>query len=89
MIVGYSGLGFFVLGMIFSDISTTLPILPFVGFAIFLLSILYVFWGIRCPRCRNHLTPITSYGSPFSIPKKIKYCPFCGVDIDTEFKKQN
>jgi hypothetical protein len=87
MILGYSGLAFSVLGMIFSDKSTTFPILPFIGFAIFLISILYVFWGIRCPNCRQHLTPITSYGSPFSVSKKIKYCPFCGIDIDSELKE--
>ena len=87
MIVGYSGFAFFVLGMIFGYKSTTLPFFPFIGFAIFLLSILYVFWGIRCPNCRHHLTPITSYGNPFSIPKKIKYCPFCGIDIDSELKE--
>ena len=87
MIVGYSGLAFFVLGMILSDKSTTLPILPFIGFAIFFLSLLYVFWGIRCPQCARRLTPITSYGGPFSVSKKIKYCPFCGIDIDSELKE--
>jgi hypothetical protein len=89
MVVAYCGMAFFVLGMILSDKSSGLPILPFVGFPIFLLSIAYVFWGIRCPRCRYRLTPITSYGNPFSISKKIKYCPFCGIDIDTELMGQN
>lgn len=87
MIVGYSGFAFFVLGMIFGYKSTTLPLFPFIGFAVFSLSMFYVFWGIRCPRCRRRLTPIMSYGSPLSISKKIKYCPFCGVDIDSELEE--
>ncbi len=87
MILGYSGLVFFVLGMILSDKSTTLPIFPFIGFLVLLLSIIYVFWGIRCPNCRNRLTPITSYGSPFSVSRKIKYCPFCAIDIDSELQE--
>jgi hypothetical protein len=87
MILGYSGLAFFVLGMIFSDKSTTLPIPPFIGFAIFSLSLLYVFWGIRCPECGHHLAPITTYGSPFSISRKNKYCPFCGIDMDSELEE--
>ena len=89
MILGYSGGALFLLGIIFSVKSTTLPIIPFIGFAIFLLSILYVFWAIRCPRCKHRLSPITHYGSPLSISKKIKYCPFCGIDIDTELKAEN
>ena len=89
MIVGYSGLTFFALGMMLSDISTTLPIFPFAGFAIFAVSMVYLFWRIRCPRCRHLLTPIMSYGSPLAISKEIKFCPFCGIDIDTELKKGN
>jgi len=84
MILGYFGLAFFVLGMIFNNKSNTLPILPFIGFVIFSLSLLYVFWGIRCPKCGHRLTPITTYGSPFSVSTKIKCCPFCGIDMDSE-----
>jgi hypothetical protein len=87
MIIAYSGLAFSVLAIIFSDKSTSLPILPFIGLAVFLLSLIYVFRAMRCPRCRHYLLPIMSYGSPFSVSKKIKYCPFCGIDIDSELKE--
>jgi len=89
MITGYSGLVFSVLAMILSYKSTGLPILPFAGFAVFVGSMVYLFWAIRCPCCKNRLTPIMSYGSPFSVSKKIKYCPFCGIDMDTELKGPN
>ncbi len=88
MLTGYSGLAFFVIGMILSDKSGNLPILPFIGFAVFFVSMLYALWDIRCPRCRGNFGYVAMYyGSPFAISKKIKYCPFCGVDVDTKFKK--
>jgi hypothetical protein len=90
LIIGYSGFAFFAIGMIFNDKSGSLPVLPLIGFAVFFVSMFYAFWGIRCPRCRGNLGYIVMYfSSPFSISKKIKYCPFCGIDLDTELKKEN
>jgi hypothetical protein len=76
--------------MIISDKSARFPIVPFFGFAFAFVSMFYSFWGIRCPNCKGNLGIMAmSYGSPFSVSKKIKYCPFCGIDIDTELKEQN
>lgn len=61
------------------------PIILFAvaAFIIMFVSLFYLLYGIRCPRCRNFLGPITSYfGWPFSISKKINYCPFCGIKMD-------
>jgi len=42
--------------------------------------------GIRCPSCQNRIgqliTPIG--GSPFSVSRKLRFCPFCGVSGETE-----
>jgi len=90
LIVAYSGMAFFIFGMILSHKSGALTFLSFVGFAVFFLSIVYAFWAIRCPRCRGNFSYVAmTSGSPFSVSKKIKYCPFCGVDIDTELNEQN
>jgi hypothetical protein len=51
---------------------------------------IYAFLGIRCPNCKGNLGYVAmSSGTPFSISKKLKYCPSCGIDMDTEFKEQN
>lgn len=88
-IITYTGFAFFAIGIFVSERSDYLPLIPLIGFAVAFLSILYAFFGIRCPRCNGQFGYIAMYlGTPFSISKKIKYCPFCGVDIDTELKKQ-
>ena len=42
--------------------------------------------GIRCSSCQNRIgqliTPIG--GSPFSVSRKLRFCPFCGVDLDAQ-----
>jgi hypothetical protein len=50
---------------------------------IWIVSFCYLFWGVRCPKCGRSLGFIANYMSgPFSISKKIQYCPFCGVGMD-------
>ncbi len=89
--VTYSGITLFVFGIILGVKSESLPFWPFIGFGVFFVSItLYGFWGFRCPHCRGNLGYVAMYyGSPFSVSKKIKYCPFCGIDIDSELREQN
>jgi hypothetical protein len=60
-----------------------LPILAFVGFG---GAILYLFYGIRCPQCRNSLGQMTYLpkGGYFRLSKDLGYCPFCGISLDTE-----
>jgi len=90
LVISYAGFAIIVVGMIFSDKSGNLPLFPFVGFAVFIASILYAFWGIRCPCCSGNFGYVAMYfSSPFAISKKIKYCPFCGVDIDNEVTFRN
>jgi ribosomal protein S27E len=45
---------------------------------------MYAYIDIRCPQCNNSLGELVIYsGHPFSISGKFKYCPYCGVDIDS------
>ena len=60
----------------------------FIGMAIFIFAIFYSHFGIKCPICKGNVGQIVMYlGSPFISSKKMKYCPYCGVNIDTGINK--
>ncbi len=92
IIPAYSGLAFFILGMlvgIISDKTGHVPIVPFIGLFFFSGSMIYLFWRVRCPNCKGNLGYVAMYyGTPFSVSKKIKFCPFCGISIDKELKDE-
>jgi len=55
-----------------------------IGFAVFLFAVYYSHFRIRCPVCKGNMGQLVMFlGSPFLSSKNIKYCPFCGVNIDT------
>ena len=93
-LVVLSGLGVFALGAVYTIWRGygTPPIISFVGFGAAFIAIFYAQIGIKCPSCRNSWGYIAMYkGFEFSNPfkifrisKKIRYCPFCGIDIDKE-----
>ena len=61
----------------------------FLGMGIFAAAILYSHFGIKCPKCRQSMGQILmQIGTPFTIPDKFKYCPYCGVNIDSEIEKK-
>jgi len=44
---------------------------------------IYMSYSLRCPKCRNNLgRSIQSPISIFGISAKLKYCPFCGIELD-------
>ncbi|GAK60596.1 hypothetical protein U27_00493 [Candidatus Vecturithrix granuli] len=44
-----------------------------------------VIFGFRCPKCRGQWGYLAMYsGKTFSIRKDLKYCPYCGADLDKE-----
>jgi hypothetical protein len=50
-----------------------------------LFVVLYtaVIFGVRCPSCRGQWGWIAIYsGSPISIRRKLRFCPYCGVSLD-------
>jgi ammonia channel protein AmtB len=90
LIITWSGIALFILGILLSEKLGSTPLIPFVGFAVFCVSItLYGYWAMRCPHCKGNLGHFLYYGPPFSVSNKVKYCPFCGVDIDMELEEQN
>lgn len=86
-----SGLSVFALGSIYSIWKGhgPPPIISIVGFGVAFIAIFYANFGIKCPQCKSIWGHIAMFkgielSNPFSVSKKIKYCPFCGVDIDTD-----
>jgi len=39
---------------------------------------------VRCPQCKERIgTLLGPVGGNYSIPPKFRFCPFCGVELDT------
>jgi hypothetical protein len=88
LISAYSGMAFFFLGIILLHESAWPLILAAIGFSVSGFSMLYAFWRIRCPRCKGNIGYVAMYyGTPFSLSKKINFCPFCGINLDTEVEQ--
>jgi hypothetical protein len=40
---------------------------------------------VRCPQCKERIgTLLGPVGGHYSIPPKFRFCPFCGVELDTQ-----
>ena len=42
------------------------------------------FWGVLCPRCRGNLFMVTGQGGGWSVDRRVRFCPYCGVEFDSE-----
>ena len=89
-IITYSGLAIFLIGIVFGIQSNIFPIIGMVGFGLAFIALGYGFFGIRCPKCKGQWEYIAmGSGNPFAISKKIKFCPYCGVNLDLEISQFN
>jgi len=80
----FVGFMFLVLGIGITAIFPLFSVAAFWGFGIFFVTLLYTYFGIRCPKCRRSWGNLAmSGGTPFSIPDKLKSCPKCGLDLDS------
>jgi hypothetical protein len=76
-------------GPLLSPLSRSIALCLFLGgLVVAILILLYgqVSDAFRCPQCGGSLVILAMQmnANPFSINRRIRYCPFCGVDIDTE-----
>lgn len=56
-----------------------------VGFAISMGAVLFMLFGVRCPKCQEPIGYQVSYpGGPFSVSHRIKFCAYCGVALDSD-----
>jgi hypothetical protein len=44
------------------------------------IACVYLF-AFRCPRCRKSLAMISNRGGS-SFPQDVRYCPYCGLDLE-------
>jgi hypothetical protein len=59
-------------------------LLPFIGVLGFMGALLS-FMFIRCPKCRARLGQTIALPAAFRLfGPKVKYCPFCAVDLDAQ-----
>ena len=69
------------------DSCLIVPCLAFVVLAV--LTGIFVSARIVCPFCSEWIGAILRFGkSPFvrGLPRRIKHCPICGADFDSELK---
>ena len=60
------------------------PLFVLAGMAVFFSAAMYLNLGIRCFQCRSRIGYILAYGgSPFWVSKRLRFCPYCGLELDT------
>ena len=59
------------------------PVICAVALVLLIGAIFYSGEANRCPACKASVGEIFKYG----LPSKARFCPFCGVMLDTEFEK--
>jgi hypothetical protein len=62
------------------------PMMPAV---LIFIAVFYVMtFGIKCPGCRRSLFGCTWVvgGRLFSVGKRMRFCPRCGIDFDSEIR---
>jgi len=87
-VVAYTGLAVFALAMAISAGERPWVVVAVMGFAVFAAGTIYLLFLLKCPACGGRIGYTVSYPSgPFSVSRKIRYCPFCGVSLDSEVEK--
>jgi len=84
-IVTYAGLAWSAAAMSLSGLQPPWVFVAAPGILAFFAGTFYLGFFLRCPRCRGAIGYAVNYlSSPFSISRRIRFCPFCGVALDSE-----
>ncbi len=88
-IVLCGGIALIGVSALFTEPGSSVPWFPLLAFLVTAIFYSYVvFWRIRCPKCKSRWGYVAMYeGGPFSVSKKIRFCPYCGVPIDSGLDK--
>ena len=56
--------------------------------ALFAASLIPTLFFFRCPRCTANLGSLVAHFGPlaFMARKPVRFCPFCGVDVDHDLE---
>jgi len=81
----YLNMVIFLVGLLFSLLFPGFAIVGFWGFGIFIVTLGYAYFGIRCPVCKAFwgIQAMRAW-SLLSISRKLRFCPYCGIDLDSE-----
>jgi hypothetical protein len=84
-LVAYAGVGLFFVGILLGPVTRYMFTLALIGFGLTFVSVVYAFFAIPCPGSKTAWGYVAMYyGGLFSISKKIRFCRYCGVDIDSD-----
>jgi hypothetical protein len=54
----------------------------------FFICLYFIYVGIRCLQCNNGLGSIVfTFSKNLSLSQKIQFCPYCGINLDTDIKE--
>jgi phage FluMu protein Com len=83
-IVAYAGFAVFVGGIVLGTVHGGPPHpIAIVGFFIAFAAMMSAYIILKCPKCKAHMGLfLVQSGNPFGVQKKMKFCPYCGTDID-------
>ena len=80
----YLGIVGFIGGATIGTSGSALMVLGLLGFVLAASGMLVLAFRVRCPQCRSRLGQILSnVGGPFTIPRRLRFCPFCGIALDS------
>ena len=97
-LISLFGVGLFLLNLVYqivanpdsihlNSISGYILLIGLVGFFIGAVGVLLGLYGIKCPNCKGTLGYIFSHsGSFFTTSKKIRFCPYCNIDLDSNLE---
>ena len=85
-IVTYVALAWYIVVMTLSGAKYPWFYVALPGFLVFFAGFFYLLFFLRCPRCRASIGYTVSYLSPFSVSRRIRFHPFCGVPLDSELE---
>ena len=85
ILVFFGGFAIIIADFIRTAAYDSVPVVAFLGFGVSMVGMLYSLFWVICPSCKGTLGHMAMYsGGPFSISKKFRFCPYCGVDLDSE-----
>jgi hypothetical protein len=88
-----AGLFVFVASLIAGELILGPWVFKLVGFpafvAVFVVSIVGHFCFFRCPACRGNLAPLIFAHGPRRVDPRIRFCPYCGTDVDAELPAES
>jgi hypothetical protein len=87
VIAAFSGMAVFAVSLLTGTTYRGMFSVALIGFTIAVVGIIFLQFGLSCPQCRGRIGYAANYPSgPFSVSPKIRFCPFCGVALDSDLK---